>query len=288
MQGVQCEGPVEGIITKLMTSLSLTLQSQLTNVITKYIKTTANRSDNQTQFESLINLPDVWKSNLSTQIVILATQIALDLALSKAVNIATKEKNGSSLEDFKAEVTSLSKTVTGFVKGTISFPEDVTKLTEALGLVQSVSQVNIDSNIALKASASNIHAEESGLSSSLLGEVECSNRHDKQISRHQITKFHSLLLVLSNFRIKCKLMLKVEPISDLKESFEWHSLVHYKWLSREHKCVISSLNAKLDYGYQYTGSSPRIMVTPQMEKTIYSLIQTTSSGGCALLSGEEV
>lgn len=288
MQGVQCEGPVDGIITKLMTSLSSTLQSQLTNVVTKYIKTTTHPTDKAAQFDSLVNLPDVWKSNLSTQIVILATQIALDLALSKAVKIAAKDKNGSSLEDLKTEIASLSKTVTGFLKGTIPVPEDATKLTEALGLVQSESQVNIDSNIALKASASNIHAEESSLSCGVLFEVESSNSHNKQISRHQICKFQSLLLVLSNFRTKCKLMLKVEPISDMKESFEWQSLVHYKWLSREHKCVISSLNAKLDYGYQYTGSSPRILVTPQMEKTVYSLIQTTSRGGGALLSGEEV
>lgn len=245
-----------------------------------------NPSSEHTQFESLSNIVNVWKSNLSAQITLLTTQIALELALRKSVDTAAREKFTDKLGDFKTEILSLLQFVTGFLNGTITIEGEVTQLNESLGLVQSDSQVN--SNVDLKTSVSNLDANENTSSCNLLSEVICSRRESKKLERHFKSKLQSLLQILSNFRLKVEHLMDSGHLSDMNESFQWQSYLHYEWVSQEQKCVITSLGTRLDYGFQYTGSSPRIMITPQMEKTMYSLMRATDASRGGLLCGEEV
>ena len=258
------------IVSKVMTSVTSTLQSQLNAVFTKYITTSPTHK--QTLLESLANLPNLWKSNVSAQIISLATQLALEMVLTKAI------QNSAMLNELLAEVGSLLKTATDLLRGKALPDASMVGFPEA----PSQSQVNMESNVALKASMSNI---ESDVGSGLFGQVTQISR--SEITKHQLIRLQNIQLVLWNYKLKIEQLSSLEPTPSLSEGFEWQSMLHYEWSSREQRSYITSLNTRLVYGYQYTGCAARMVITPLMERTMYSMLRAIDSGG-ALLTGDQV
>ncbi len=276
IQAVSCDGPVDMIISKLMASVSSTLQSQISNVITKFIMPSPSHKQ---PIESLSNLPNLWKSNkVSTQISILGTQISLENNLSKAI------ENSQKLSEFVSEINSLLNTVSDLIKGS---PTNVSLPEVLMSGSSQICQDNMESNIALKDSVSNMSAVDSTSNSGVFGErVQMNNMYG--ISKYQLVKLQNIQLVLLNYKLKAAIFLELESNSTLKDSFEWQSMLHYEWLPREQKASITILGTRLMYGYQYTGSSSRLLLTPLLEKTLYSLLQAIGTEGGAVLTGEEV
>ena len=150
-----------------------------------------------------------------------------------------------------------------------------------------ICQDNMESNIALKDSVSNMSAVDSTSNSGVFGErVQMNNMYG--ISKYQLVKLQNIQLVLLNYKLKTAIFLELESNSTLKDSFEWQSMLHYEWLPREQKASITILGTRLMYGYQYTGSSSHLLLTPLLEKTLYSLLQAIGTEGGAVLTGEEV
>ncbi len=260
------------IISKVMSSITTTLQSQLNSVVTKYITSPTHKQP----AELLGNLTNLWKSNVCTQITILATQVALDSLLSKAI------ENSQKLTEFLSDLNSLLSNISDLVRGNSSG-------ISLEGLSESISQslVNMDSNVAMKASVSNVSAAvDSALNSNVFEEI---SQVPYGISKYQLIKLQNLKLVLLNFQLKVQKILELDSnLAGFKDSFDWQSMLHYDWSSREEKVTISILGTGMGYGNQYMGSSCRLVLTPLLERTLYTLLRATKGGGGALLTGEEV
>ena len=277
MQAVSCDGPVDLIISKVMSSISSTLQSQLGNVVGKFI--TPSPAHKQ-PIKSLSDLPNLWKTNkVSTQITTLATQISLETTLSKAI------ENSQKLSEFLSEINTLLNAVSDLIKGSSNVSQvGLPEVLMSAGASQ-ICQDNMESNVALKDSVSNMSAVGSTSNSGVFGE-QINNIYG--ISKYQLVKLQNIQLVLLNYKLKAANFLELGSNSTLNDSFEWQSMLHYEWSPREQKASISILGTRLVYGYQHTGSSSRLLVTPLMERTLYSLLQAVRRGGGAMLTGEEV
>lgn len=196
--------------------------------------------------------------------------------LSKAV------ENSQKLPEFLSEINSLLNSVSDLVRGGNTGPS----LVEPSGsTVQSL--VNMDSNVAMKSSVSNVSvAVDSALNSNVFEEI---SQVRYGISKHQLVKLQNLRLVLFNFKLKAQKILDLNSnMVGFKDSFEWQSMLHYDWSSREQKASISILGTCVRYGSQYTGSSCRLVLTPLLERTLYSLLRATEGGGGTMLTGKEV
>ena len=277
-----CEGPVEGIISQLMSSLSSTLQSQLTNTVANYVAPPSSAHSDQTQmkqFSSLSNLPRIWKSSLATQVIIHATQIALETGLNQAIQAQNSEST-KLVESFVKEINSLTSLAVSLIKGKSLQDDDVTKPCPSDMLQLSTSRDQGDSTLII--------AGEGPTSTTALDEGQRSSRA-YITPKHQTRKMENILMVLSSYRYKTEELKSIlSTIRNISSSFEWQSLLHYEWSTQDNQAVITTIGARLNYGYHYTGSTGRLVLTPRMEKAVCYLLETVKQGNSSLIIGKEV
>ena len=126
--------------------------------------------------------------------------------------------------------------------------------TEQMSLVPQLdSQALLDSNVALHASTSNVQAVGSSFSNidSSQWKHPLKDRLRNLPTQDQIDRFQSVILVLASFGGKLAgLSSQLKDASvDLSCTFQWKSLLHFKWLAPEKKCSLTSLHASVPYGY---------------------------------------
>ena len=116
-------------------------------------------------------------------------------------------------------------------------------------------------------------------------------RRKGMVSRDHVHRMQNILLVLSVYKQRSKTLSKylTNPSSgDLSKSFLWQSMLHFDWMSQEQSCQLSVLHTTLPYGYHYTGSASRVVLTPQTEKAMLFLLHAVRQGNNALLTGAQV
>ena len=279
MQGVVCEGPVEGIISQLINSLSSTLQSQLTNAMTNYVTPSSAQSDHSQakQFPSLTNLPHIWKSSLATQIVLLATQIALEISLKQIVQKLDSEL----MESFIEDINSLTRLAVAMMKGESLEDDDVTKPHPSDALEPSTSHDPDTSTVIITG--------DDPASTAAINEGQRSSSRAYLVLKSQTRKMENVILVLSSYRFKAEeLRLISSTVRNVTNTFQWQSLLHYEWSAQDNLASVSTVGASLGYGYHYTGSASRLVLTPVLEKAVCYLLQTVKQGNSSLLLGKEV
>ncbi len=289
LQHVVCGGPVDAMLTHLFTSLSTTLQDQLTIAITKHIL----RSDaSSSQSSTLTSLPAIWSSSFATQVTVLSTQIALELCMASAVEETSSTQSKAPLQELYKEIGSLIAAASQLVHGKSSVTETIPE-TCSVAVPQSDSQLCLDSNIALRASASNVHGVESALSSELLipdlqRVLRPSGLSHGYVSRDQTNKLQIVLLILSAYRQKIEQLCNLNCSPKLSGSFLWQSMLRFNWSSREQRCYLSTLDARIFYGNHYSGSWMKVVLTPATEKVLVFLLKAVQEGSSPLIQGPPV
>ena len=288
---------MESILTQLLTSLSSTLHTHLTNTITKHLLARSTPSTPHPQ-PALANLPLVWNRPLATQVVVLATQVAAELCLVKAVQ-DSRSDNQQPLKELSKEIDRLISIAIQILKGKspVSDRDD-----DAVG--ESAPQAQLPESYsdysALRSNIADVPGGRegrpgSGYEASMeerRGLHEGPERRGRGVvPRDHVHRMQSVLLVLSVYKRRCKSLTKylTNPSSgDLNKSFLWQSMLHFDWLSQEQSCQLSALHTTLPYGYHYTGSASRVVLTPQTEKVMLFLLQAVSQGTNTLLTGAQV
>lgn len=289
LQPVACDGPIDAVLNNLFTSLTTTLRDQLTTVLTRHI---LKGDSSASRTPSLSSLPAVWSSSFATQVIILSTQIALELCTVGAVAEATSTQNKAPLQDVQKEITNLVSAASQLIRGKSSVSTAAHEAPSPT-VSQTDSQVCLDSNTALKASASNVHGVESALSSELLipdlqKVLQPTGTSGCFLSRDQSNKLQSILLTLSAYRVKIEQLCSQSWSQSLSESFLWQSMLHFNWSIDERTCHLSTLGAKVAYGYHYCGSWTRLVLTPATEKVLVVLLQAVQDNSNPLLLGRPV
>ncbi|ESO83512.1 hypothetical protein LOTGIDRAFT_133247 [Lottia gigantea] len=56
-----------------------------------------------------------------------------------------------------------------------------------------------------------------------------------------------------------------------KEDFEWKRQLRYEWDEQTNNCLVLQSNASFQYGYEYLGCSPRLVITPLTDRCYLTL-----------------
>ena len=252
MQSVPCAGTVENIITSLFSSVHSTLHSQLSSAMSSLALTTGAPSSSP-----LSLLPALWSSTTSTQIVLLATQLSLDTAVEAAVQSrgAETSTSGSSLEKLYEEIRGLMQGAVRMLQGRHGHsvaPENTVQQEESVG--------------------------------GILGD---GGPTSVPVTREQENRLRNVLFVLSH-----ALQQVVESLQQESGSggFLWCGQLRWVWSggAAEEACHLTTLGARLSYGYHYIGSGSGLVLTPPTERALVCLLQAVHQGRHTLLTGPEV
>ena len=50
------------------------------------------------------------------------------------------------------------------------------------------------------------------------------------------------------------------------ENFEWNRHLRYEWNDSNNQCLVMQSDAQFNYGYEYLGCSPRLVITPLTDR----------------------
>ena len=228
---------------------------------------------------------------LATQITILVTHVTAEASLEKAV-LETSQANQQPMKELNNNLNNLIAMATMILKGKSPV---VTRSGEGTGKSPKADS-QLDSNVALKWSSSDPPdggEDGSGSKEEGGGLHEEGVRERRGVTpRYQVHKLQNILLVLSQYRQRVSSLTKHITDSNstggLSKSFLWQSMLHYHWSSQEQSCQLSTLHASLSYGYHFTGSASRVVLTPETERVMLFLLRAVTQGTNTLLTGPQV
>ena len=264
-QSVPCGGTVENILTSLFSSLRSTLSTQLSTAVTSFVFKPG--SSMSSGLSPLSLLPHLWSSQLSSQVVLLATQLGLDAALTAALK-ETGKGDSSLLSKVSVEMDRLMAVAVKMLRG------EQQPATENEGV-----ETEKNSDIAPRVS---VCAADKVLPTAA----------SVPVTADQASRLQRVLLILHSHHQRAADLSQQhregDGGSDPLTSFLWQSKLHWAW-SSEGLCTMNTLGARLLYGYHYTGSSTsRLVLTPSTEKALVFLLQAVHQGQNSILTGPEV
>lgn len=246
---------MESIISSLFSSLNSTLRSQLATATSSFVL----KNEATPSFPSY--LPSLWSSPLSTQIVLLATQLSLDTAITSAIQQAERG-NKHCLESFCEEMDKLVAAGVKMLQG------------------QPAESEGEDSSIPAHMDAP--------------GESYLPRERDSAsgapVAPHQAVRLRSILLILHSHHQRALKMTQhvgEESISG-STSFLWEGTLHWTWSSNERTCNVTTLGAQLSYGFHYMGTASHVVLTPSTERALVFLLQAVHQGNNTIMTGLEV
>ena len=200
----------------------------------------------------LSRLPSLWCSGHSTQIILLTTQISLDVALETSLQTAAE---GISLEALCEEMQEL---VTKAVRMLQVFPEQGQNV-ESEGEPVNVLEGHQESSVT-REQANRLRSIVLVLSSALQRGVQYLQQMAGQESG-------------TNF------------LQDGRLRWVWSE---DSAGTNEKVCHLTTLGARMSYRYHYVGGGSRLVLTPATERALVFLLSGVHQGHHSLLTGPEV
>ena len=103
----------------------------------------------------------------------------------------------------------------------------------------------------------------------------------------QVAVLRDIVLVLLYYRDMLA-ALDQNSQSDFLKSFEWFSSLKYNLPEEGELPVLECGGATITYGLQYSGPQSSLLLLPQSEKCLFSMIQAVNSQTTALCLGDDV
>ena len=239
---------MESVITSLFSSIRSTLRSQLSSAMASHTLPTSSSSSSS----PLSLLPSLWCSGHSTQIILLTTQISLDVALETSLQTAAE---GISLEALCEEMQEL---VTKAVRMLQVFPEQGQNV-ESEGEPVNVLEGHQESSVT-REQANRLRSIVLVLGSALQRGVQYLQQMAGQESG-------------TNF------------LQDGRLRWVWSE---DSAGTNEEVCHLTTLGARMSYRYHYVGGGSRLVLTPATERALVFLLRGVHQGHHSLLTGPEV
>lgn len=221
----------------------------------------------------LSRLPSLWCSQLSTQIVLLATQIGLDTALDKSYQTTTRENEEDTHE-----------------KETLC--EEIQKLI-AMAVRMLQGQPIASRSSQSRESHETVREFEE--------EAEYYEERDQKergitgrgfpVTREQAHQLKNIVFILNSSLHHAVEMTQQWDKNDRDSEFLRRGRLKWVWsggTSDEGVCQLVALGARLSYGYHYVGNGSRLVFTPSSEKAMVFLLRTMGQGHHSHLTGPEV
>ena len=281
-QDVVWDGAVETLVGGVMEQVSHTLQDQLTRLV----EAQNIQTPGENQVSWLVGLPPIWTSPEATQVVILCTQLVLDHALSHS----TPSHWSTMVRDLDACILTAQQMLRG--RGRSNHPPPQINMPSHSRY--DLAEAQSDQQLVPIPSEHNDLDEGEGLPSKPHVEPE------DFIQPYMIARLQTVIQVLVQYRNKVQNFLShsgagevargTEP--DPSRPFAWMCTPHFEWsppaTSSPSLCSLACLDARVPYAYRYTGTAPRIMLTPPSERCLLFLMHTINHGSSPFITGMEV
>ena len=109
------------------------------------------------------------------------------------------------------------------------------------------------------------------------------------VPKSHTAKIENVIMLLTSFWHKMERLKSIlSSVRNISSSFHWQSLLHYEWSRHDSIASISTLGTSLSYGYHYTGSAMRMVLTPVMERSLCFLLDAVKQGNSSLIVAKEV
>ncbi|KAL5499629.1 hypothetical protein EMCRGX_G011081 [Ephydatia muelleri] len=279
MQDVMWDGAAETLVGGVVDQVSHTLQDQLARMAAEH---SVQKPGEENPVSLSAALPPIWSSPEATQIVILYTQLVLDHALSHS----TPSHGATMAQDLNTCILTAQQMLRGRDRPHPPPPRAHSR--------SDLIEVQSDQQLVP------VPSEPNGLDE---GEGPSSKPHPEQedfLQPYMAARLQTIIQILVHYRNKVQHFLSssgegevaqgAEP--DLSRSFEWRCTPHFEWSpptasSSPSLCSLACLDARVPYAYRYTGTSPRIMLTPSSERCLLFLMHTINCGSSPFVSGAE-
>ncbi|KAK3092231.1 hypothetical protein FSP39_000084 [Pinctada imbricata] len=86
---------------------------------------------------------------------------------------------------------------------------------------------------------------------------------------HQRESIMALLTI--NVHNRDILIGMIEERVEKKDDFSWTKQLRYEWEEQSNQCLVMQSNASFQYGYEYLGCSPRLVITPLTDRCYLTL-----------------
>ena len=79
-----------------------------------------------------------------------------------------------------------------------------------------------------------------------------------------------------------------DGVKNFSELFEWRCHSQYTWEDDSQSCNVSFLDTFFKYGFEYQGTSSRLVLTPRTERCLLGLAQTAKGNSMGMCVGSVV
>ena len=250
---------MEAVLNDLLHKVSQSLQTQFSTLVAKHVLPVVNHDAEATDsFSFLHGLSSIWSSNAASQVSVLVTQVALDLAMQKAMGSGDRRQHH--LEALQTVIGELVETACEVMRGNKS-----SSWTSHTAIPNTAVATIAEANESFNASSTLMDMADGN--STLL------HRSSRTMKPQKMLHLQNVLTVLLAASSKVKQL--ISTLSNAN-SFTWQASLHFSLsqLSDQHSCILTTLTGSLPYGFCYTGSmSSGLSLSPVMEKGYVYLLQ---------------
>lgn len=322
-QPVLCEGSADSWLHALISGLKQTLMDQLVSVLYPAQPDrgpTPNREGGVTPGDppntpgSMKRVEKSFTLDNCSEVVLLATQIELCKKIEKSIKQVANGENREALRDVYDKLTNILHATAMMLRGADkeSKPQNADDGYD--------SGVNSDNDTEVEAAArglsrnTNVSQERpgtgavgdidaastiSGMSQKQKGEPQPQNsepdgdgnaNNKMMLFPSQIQKISNIIAVLSHKRnLVERLIHREEEWQALKnptDSFDWQCHARCNWEEEQQACKIDILDMQFDYGFEYQGSTSRLVLSPLTDKCFVGLAQAVKNKMVGVCNGE--
>ena len=108
----------------------------------------------------------------------------------------------------------------------------------------------------------------------------------------QIQKISNIISMLTHKRSLVRRLLdhsnEWEGLKNPTDSFDWQCHVRYRWDEEQQACKVEIFDMVFDYGFEYQGTSSRLVLSPLTDKCFLGLAQAVKNKMVGVCTGEFV
>ena len=318
-----CEGTIDGWLGSVMSTLRQTLQAQLAEVLSPAPPVNKPDPPQEGGDSSKPDKPPATASSMGrversftlencSEVVLLAIQVDLCKKIDKALGQVTSGENKAALQEVYGKLTAILEAAALMLKGAgngtagAQAEQDGAELNEqGEGRIPSGDKRtsrNTSASQARPGTGRDLDASSDISSVSRKGEkpdkpekpaTDEMNEGGAGSSKlllfpSQIQKISNIIALLSHKReLVRRLIDRAQGPDGLKkpsDAFDWRCHPRCRWIEGEQACKLEILDSGFDYGYEYQGTSSRLVLSPTTDRCFLGLAQAVKGklvGVCA-------
>ncbi|XP_066025345.1 uncharacterized protein [Pocillopora verrucosa] len=320
-QSVLCEGAIDSWLPGLIGSLKQTLLDQLTSVLSPAPLVSNEAQPDNAEGAAQLDVPPRTAGSMSrversftldncSEVILLATQIELCKKIDKSLKQVASGENKEALGEVYDKLTTILEATAMMLKGVDK--EGQPQGADA-GYDSGVNSDNDPEEAAMKKMSRNTSASQdrpgtgvaqndeevsniSGVSQKQRVPPEPDEAKPQGVNNKmllfpsQIQKISNIIAMLSHKRNLVQRLIEHrqewEALKNPEDSFDWQCHARCRWEEEQQAFKVDILDMEFDYGFEYQGTTSRLVLSPLTDKCFVGLAQAVKTRMVGVFTGE--